>query len=155
MKRSLAAAALILVAILTAGCAATSAPGAAGVNVEPASRNEESAPRAVTQSEYEAAYARFEECMRASDAPIFAVETIGSVHYYSYLTDRQAEYTKCYAPFESVDIPWQLANEYDNPTQVALRGCLEAIGVVPEKSVDGVWEQIQSSKIDPVACATR
>jgi hypothetical protein len=153
MKKYFGAAVLISVVALAAGCAATTGPVAAGVDAGTASQVDRESE--VTQEEYEAAYGTFEKCMDASDATIFAVTTTGSVHYYSYLSDRQSEYEKCYAPFEAVDVQWQLANEYDNPTQVALRGCLEAVGVMPKETVAGVWEQIQSNKIDPVACTTR
>ncbi|MGN8552002.1 UNVERIFIED_CONTAM: hypothetical protein OHV15_05400 [Microbacterium sp. SLM126] len=159
MKRYLASAGLFFAAVLMAGCTSQAGSGPAdvpvymGPAVESRATGEESGA-AVTGDEYEAAYAKFADCMAESDAHLVATKTFGSVHYFSYPSGSEAEYSSCYAPFAAVDREWQLLNEYDNPTQVAFRECLEDIGITPEKTVLGVWDQIQQSKIDPVACTT-
>jgi hypothetical protein len=105
---------------------------------------------AVTADAYTAAYETFATCMSRNGASLFSESTVGFVNYYSYV-DGQA-YANCYPAFADIDRAWQLENEYFNPTQTALRRCLEEAGVTPAMTVEGVWEQLQEERIDPDAC---
>lgn len=157
MKRYAVSAGLLFAALLMAGCAsqAGSGPADSPVYIGPAGESRVTGEESgVTGDEYEAAYAKFADCMAERDAHLVATKTFGSVHYFSYPSGSEAEYANCYVPFAAVDREWQLLNEYDNPTQVALRDCLEEAGVTPQKTVRGVWDQILKNKIDPVACTT-
>lgn len=111
----------------------------------------------VTNEEYRAAFARYSECMAAAGYPLLGVNDAGTVITYSNsdAAVTSGEEGRCYAlEFGQIDPAWQLANEYENDTQVALRACLEAQGITPGPDVETVWQQIQNAKIDPVECTT-
>lgn len=159
MKRFCRAAIAAAAALLIAGCAAQTAsevpPDAntqlGSLSVESVTVDERSD---ITRDEYEAAYAKFADCMSAAKVPLTSAEKVGSVYQYSYPSDQFSSFERCYLEFAPIDRAWQILNEYENSTQVALRGCLEDAGIAPEKTVDGVWEQIHENKIDPVTCTS-
>lgn len=155
MKRWSASIALVVVATAVTGC---STPPSAVISVaqEAAATSSagESTPLPVTREQYEGAYATFANCMAAEGAPLVGVKRIGSVYRYSYLSQYEPVHATCYAPFQRIDVAWQIANEYDSPTQLALRACLAARGVTPDATVAGVWNQILAHGIDPVECTT-
>lgn len=137
--------------------------GAGGAAYAAASNSDATAPGAiegpikeisqpVTQRAYDAAFDKFAQCMGDGGASLAEPATVGSVRQYSYLSDQVEVYNKCYPDFYPYDFAWQIAHEYEFPTQVALRECLVAIGVEPGKDVDTVWAQVQENKIDPVEC---
>lgn len=151
---------LLLVALTLVGC--QTAPTSPGVQ-RAAESTAESIPRAlsasavkpVTRVGYEAAFVQFEACMSNAGNPLVGVRLDGVVYRYSYLTSGEDAAEACYEAFMPIDSEWQLANEWESETQVALRACLERIGVTPGRDVQTVWRQIQNHAIDPAACALK
>lgn len=108
----------------------------------------------VTAEAYEAAYADFASCMKEAGVPLVNETMTGAIHDYAYPATEEGEaaYDKCYPDFQTADIGWQVANEWNSPTQVALRGCLVDAGVEPARTMDEVWQQILDAGIDPTEC---
>lgn len=148
---------VVVAALLLAGCATTNAQAGSMPEAEEALTPQlvETSRATVTAEQYEASFTKFAECMRRSGVAMVAQETVGGVHYFSFPSEAQAGYEACYSSFAEIDVAWQLQNEYNNPTQVALRACLEEAGVTPGKTVAEVWDQVQRNSIDPVACTTK
>ncbi|KAA9107913.1 hypothetical protein [Microbacterium rhizomatis] len=109
---------------------------------------------AVTQQIYEEAYAAFADCMRDGGASPVEVREVGAVHEFSYAADARRVYDACYVDFSGIDFAWQVANSYDSPTYVKLRGCLTALGVQPGGDAETVWHQVQEAEVDVFACTS-
>lgn len=109
-------------------------------------------PPQVTRETYEAAYAEFAQCMKDNGVGLGAEQMEGLIHQYTYLASQESLYLECYADFQQIEAAWQIANQYDSPTYVALRNCLTQIGVQPDADAEGVWQQVQEHNIDPAEC---
>lgn len=150
MKRRTLIVAPVVVALALAAVGGIAAYGGSASNPEAFLPPQVETP--ITKKAYEDAYATFENCMRDGGAPLVSKETVGSVHQFSYATSATDVYDKCYEPFAAIDFRWQIAHEYESPTQVAFRECLTEIGVEPAKTAGAVWGQMKKHKIDPVEC---
>lgn len=145
---------LLLAGVAFAGCQTGPVAPEAGDDVIVTPVVELHTDDLVSEAKYNAAYDEFSRCMTANGATLVDENLVGVVWQYGFPADAEETYTDCYAPFYEIDRQWQLANEYDSPTQVALRECLEAVGVEPADSVEGVWSQIERNGVDPVLCAS-
>lgn len=140
-------------AIGVASVIAVGGGAAFGGAFDPVSNAEANAPaEPVTQESYDAAYATFRDCMKDAGASLIGERTVGVIHEYSYWEGDKSAHDRCYVDFAPVDFRWQVANAYDSPTYVSLRGCLTDLGVEPGKDIETVWEQVQASDIDVVEC---
>lgn len=108
--------------------------------------------KVVTQQVYEEAYTNFETCMNDAGASLVAQRVVGGVHEFSYLSEAQPVYDKCYVDFAPVDFRWQIAQSYESETFVRYRECLTEIGVVPGKDAETVLAQVEESGLDVVKC---
>jgi len=143
---------IIGASIVAAGIVAVGSAAAVGGMMRPAATLPAGFDGPVTQQIYDDAYAEFASCMNDNGAALVAEHDEGVVHEFSYRSDAQSIYDKCYVDFSGIDFSWQIANSYDSPTYVRLRECLTAIGVEPGKDAETVWAQVQSNKIDVFSC---
>lgn len=108
----------------------------------------------VSQEVYDAAYAKFADCMRDGGAPLVNERTVGEVHEFAYEASAEPVYETCYADFAGIDFQWQVAHSYDLPTYERVRECLIAIGIEPGGDDRTVWDQAHANGIDSATCAT-
>ncbi len=156
-KRAVVAAAMVMFGLTVAGCATGSVESAPAAEAAPASEGREngsSADAAVIKQRYDAAFAKFERCVQSQGSQLLNPILENDVWRYSVPDADGEAMAACYPDFADADADWQLANEYDSPTQQALRRCLEAESITPETTVAGVWAQIERAGIDAVTCTT-
>lgn len=106
----------------------------------------------VTQQVYDDAYVKFEACMNEGGASLVAKRDVGGVHEFSYLSEAQPIYDKCYVDFAPVDIRWQVAQSYESETFIRYRECLTDIGIQPGDDADTVLVQVKESGLDVRKC---
>jgi len=106
----------------------------------------------VNQDQYATAFAAFSKCVSDAGFPLVNAHLEGKFYDYAITEEGKRAADDCYLGFEAIDTAWQLQNEYDAPTQVALRECLTQAGVKPGPDVATVWKQLEEAKIDPVDC---
>lgn len=106
----------------------------------------------VTQQVYDDAYANFEACMSEGGVSLVAQRTVGGVREFSYLSEAQPVYDKCYVDFAPVDFRWQISKSYESETFIKLRECLTDIGIDPGKDADTVLAQVEESGVDVPKC---
>lgn len=106
----------------------------------------------VTQQVYDEAYASFEACMNDGGVSLVAQRVVGGVYEFSYLSEAQPVYDKCYVDFAPVDFRWQIAQSYESETFVRYRECLTEIGIEPGKDAETVLAQVEESGLDVAKC---
>ena len=109
----------------------------------------------VTEAEYRAGFDRYQQCMTNAGHPLQFVNDTGVIVEYSNsgAAVQSGVEGDCYAlEFYQLDMNWQVANEYESNTNIALRACLEAAGLTPAGTASEVWEQIEENNIDPIEC---
>jgi hypothetical protein len=123
--------------------------------VPSAAQQAEMADGVVTEAEYQAAFARFSQCMTDAGYPLGGVGQMGYlINYYS----SDAAYTagvdrQCYeSEFMQVDSTWQVAHEDESETATILRRCLEENGIPAPEHMEDIHAALDDAGISFEEC---
>ncbi|QGH69175.1 hypothetical protein [Pseudactinotalea sp. HY158] len=122
-----------------------------------AAQAEEISDRVATAEEYQAAFTRYRECLRASGFELEDVRFENHEYHFGVpnaAVSDGADY-ECYqAEYRYVDILWQnsdLVQEARDPSP-AFRECLQERGIEPAENMNEILEQLREAGIEPPEC---
>lgn len=152
--------AVIAVAVLLSGCAATASSPPSGSSPFPTDNMSEAqiaelADGVVTSDEYHAAFDRFSACVTAGGFDLLVNgEEYDLIDYAIPGAARDAGVDEpCYFDeFAQVDTAWQLAHADTSYIAEVHRNCLIDNGITPEDTDEEMWQQMKDANIDPQSC---
>lgn len=111
---------------------------------------------ATTEQEYRAAFQQFATCLEAAGHPVIVSDDTGTVIDYSLPESAisSGDEATCYAPFQAIDIAWQIQNAYTSPASMQVRECLEAAGLEPAGTVEDEHAQLVDAGLDEACFAS-
>lgn len=120
-----------------------------------AAQQAEMADGVITEAEYQAAFARFSQCMSDAGYPLSGVGPLGPLMNYSTSdaawiagADRQ-----CYeSEFMQVDSTWQLEHQDESETATILRRCLEENGIPAPEHMEDIHAALEDAGISFEDC---
>jgi hypothetical protein len=153
--RGVACAAVVMSAAMMAACAGP----LDGAPSEPSSMSDTQssalADGVISADEYEEAFSRYRSCLEGAGYALVMQGTENQSYQFGIPAEavESGVDARCYEQeFRQVDILWQLSHQDTSDATEAMRECLRAVGIEPERDTEKVARQLAEAGISIENC---